>query len=146
MKNHYKLWIIVSLILVFAAGLIGGILIDQHFIQKKPRPPEKNSVHFPTLEIMARELNLTQDQQEKIKDIFTNNEERFKSLRKDFFDQLSTIRIQLNAEIKSVLTPEQASKFDAMIEKYVSKKRKEMEERKKRLERHQDPKNKGEKR
>lgn len=146
MKNHYKFWIVFSLIIVFAAGVAGGILLDKYVITKKPERTRKkrSSVRFPTLDMMAQELNLSSEQQEQIRDIFKNNEERFKTLRKQIDERFTTIRTQLKDEIKSVLNDEQKLKFEAMIEKYRSQRRKEMEERKKRSNKHSE--DKGEKR
>ncbi len=133
MKNYNKFWIVFSLIVVFAAGFIGGILFEKHVIDKKveKRVKRRSSVRFPSLEMMAKELSLTPEQEEQIREIFKNNEERFKNLRKNIDDRLSSIRSQLKNEIKNVLTDEQVVEFEAMIEKYISQRKKEMEKRKK---------------
>lgn len=146
MKNYNKFWIVFSLIVVFAAGFIGGILFEKHLIDKKveKRVKRRSSVRFPSLEMMAQELSLTTDQEEQIREIFKNNEERFKNLRKNIDECLSSIRSQLKNEIKNVLTDEQVVKFEAMIEKYISQRKKEMERRKKHPRNHR--KDKGEKR
>lgn len=148
MKNHYKFWIIFSMIFIFAAGLVGGIFINKLFIQKRLERPESRPAPHRSIEMMAKELNLSSEQQEKIREIFKNNEERFKSLRKEFFDHLSEIRIQLKNEIKNVLTEEQGKKFEAMIEKFESQMRKEQERKRppERHERYEKKNNKGEKR
>lgn len=142
MKNHYKFWIVFSLIIVFAAGVAGGILLDKYVIAKKPEIQRKkrSSVRFPTLDMMAQELNLSSEQQEQIREIFRNNEERFKIMRKQIDERFTTIRTQLKNEIKSVLDNEQKLKFEAMIEKYRSQRRKEIEERKKRSNKHSEDK------
>lgn len=146
MKNYNKFWIVLSLIVVFAAGVMGGILFEKHLIDKKveKRVKKRSSVRFPSLEMMAQELSLTPKQQEQIKEIFKNNEERFKNLRKNIDERLSSIRSQLKTEIKNVLTDEQVLKFEAMIQKYISQRKKEMEKRKKHPSNH--GKDKGEKR
>ncbi|MFB0566309.1 MAG: Spy/CpxP family protein refolding chaperone [Candidatus Aminicenantaceae bacterium] len=134
MKNHYKFWIIISLVIVFAAGVAGGIILERNFIDKKPKRISKrrNHVRFPTLDTMSQELSLTAEQQEQIREIFTNNEEKFKNLRSQMRKQLSYMRSLLKSDIKEVLTDDQNSKFEAMIEKYLSQRRKESDERKKR--------------
>lgn len=144
MKNHYKLWIVFSLIIVFAAGVIGGILFEQNVLDKKTKKitRKRAPVRFPSLEMMAEELNLTEDQQEQIREIFNNNEERFKIMRSQIHERFSSIRSQLKSEIKNVLTEEQNIKFEAMIEKYLSQRKKEQEERKKHSKK--PKKNKGE--
>ena len=133
MKNYNKFWIVFSLIVVFAAGFMGGILFEKHLIDKKveKRVKRRSSVRFPSLEMMAQELSLTPDQEEKIREIFKNNEERFNNLRKNIDERLSSIRIQLKDEIKNVLTDEQTLKFEAMIQKYISQRKKDAEQRKK---------------
>jgi hypothetical protein len=139
MKNYNKFWIVFSLIVVFAAGFIGGILFEKHLIDKKveKRVKRRSSVRFPSLEMMAQELSLTPEQKDQIREIFKN-------LRKNIDDRLSSIRSQLKNEIKNVLTDEQVLKFEAMIEKYISQRKKEMEKRKKHPKNHR--KDKGEKR
>jgi len=142
MKNNYKFWIVFSLIIVFAAGVIGGVLFEKHLTDKKveKRVKKKNSVRFPSLEMMAQELNLTPEQQEQIREIFKNNEERFKNLRSHISERLSSIRSQLKSEIKNVLNEEQNLKFEAMIEKYISQRKKEMEKGKKYPKKHRKDK------
>ncbi len=135
MKNNYKLWIILSLIVVFIAGVISGILIDKNVLNKrKPDTRRQSSTHFPTLEIMAEELALSAEQQGQIREIFQNNEEHFKNLRSDMHRSLSDIRAQLLTDIKSVLTENQKNKFEAMIDKYRSQRKREYEKRKNRQE------------
>ena len=141
MNNHYKLWTIVSLIVVFAAGLVSGILLDKHIFNKKPtRKIERTDFkrtgppRYPTLDQWTQELGLTPEQKEKLQEIFKNNEERFKTLRKDMDKNLRDIRTQLTKEIKSVLTEEQKAKYEAMIEKYRSMRKRESDKRKKQSE------------
>ncbi len=151
MKNHYKLWTIISLIIVFSTGLISGVLLDKHIFNKKHKNRHErtdrkrtSSTHYPTLDQWTQELGLTPEQKEKIQEIFKNFnlEERFKTLRKDNNERLRDIRIQLNNEIKSVLTEDQQVKYEAMINKYHSQRKRESDKRK----RQSDGQNKGDKR
>lgn len=133
MKNHYKFWIVFSFIVVFAAGVIGGILFEKNVLGKEPKriTRSRSSVRFPTLDKMALELELTAEQQEQIREIFKNNEERLKTLKNQIHEQFSSMRTKLKNEIDNVLNEEQRSKFEAMIEKYLSQRRKDMEKRRK---------------
>ncbi|MDH5742226.1 MAG: hypothetical protein OEZ52_01645 [Candidatus Aminicenantes bacterium] len=146
MKNNYKFWIVLSLIVVFSAGVAGGILFENYFLDKRPKKREerRSPVRFPTMEMMADELGLTTDQQEKIRDVFRNNEERLKQYRSQIHQQYSSLRTQLKKEIEDVLTEEQKTKFQAMIDKYLSERKRQMEERNKRSEGSQ--RNRGERR
>jgi len=137
MKNHYKPWIIFSFVIVFLAGVFGGILLEKHIIDKKPKKisqtKKRSSAHFPTLDIMAEELDLSLEQQEQIRKVFNNNEERLKELRIQINKQFFSMRSQLLSEIKNVLNKEQAIKFGTMIERHISQRKKEMKERENRL-------------
>ncbi len=147
MKNNYKLWIVLSFIIVFAAGVAGGVLFENNFLDKKPRrnTERRSSVRFPTLEMMAKELGLTSEQQEKLREIFKNNEERLNTLRSQIHDQYSALRVQVKEEMMQVFSEDQKVKFEAMIEKYLAQRKKEMEERNKRS-RSNGRNNKGEQR
>jgi hypothetical protein len=150
MKNNYKFWTVLSLIVVFLAGVASGVLVDKHILVKKqkartekPDSKKRQPVPYPALDLMADELNLTIEQREKMREIFKNNEERFKKLRKDQYECLKDIRSQLNKEIKSVLTEEQQAKYEAMIEKYRSQRNRDWEDKKRQSDR--KPSDKGEK-
>jgi flagellar basal body-associated protein FliL len=139
MKNSNKFWIIVSLIVVFAAGVIAGVLFDNKLLDKRSRRSEKerNSVRFPTIEMIAEELSLTEEQQEKFRQIFRDNEERLKNYRAQIHEQYGSLRAQLKKEIDSILTEEQQVKFQAMIDKYLLERKKQMEERDRRSKGHE---------
>jgi len=134
MRNNYKIWITLSFIVVFVAGVVCGVLFEDRILEKgrEKSRRERDSVHFPTLETMAGELELTSGQQEQIRQFFGNNEERFKNMRNEIHTRLSHIRTQLITDIKSVLDEGQNEKFDAMIEKYKAQRMREHDERKNR--------------
>jgi len=146
MKNGNKFWIVLSFIIVFVAGIATGILVENNFLDKKPRnsTERRSSIRFPTLDMMAEELGLTAEQQEQLREIFNNNEERLKTYRSQIHDHYRTLRAQLKQEMDNVFTEEQKAKFEAMIEKYLSERKKETEDRKRRSKR--EPSNRGERR
>lgn len=148
MKNHSKLWIILSLVVVFVAGLLSGIFLEQHLISKrtKKKTERRSSVRFPSLKIMAEELSLTSEQQEQIREVFKKSEERMKELSSSYRKQYSQTRSWLKDEIKSVLSEEQNQKFEAMIQKYISQRKKETDRRSRGKQRHSNKssKDKGE--
>lgn len=131
MKNHYKFWIILSFIVVFIVGALAGVLIDKHLLPAKDKPHrDRRAVRFPTLEIMAEELQLTSEQEEAIRGVFRNNEESLKKLNRLIHEHISAIRSQLKEEIKNILTEEQNIKFEEMINRYIKQREKEMDKRK----------------
>ncbi len=118
-----KLWVILSLVLSFGAGVVAGIFAEKEFLGR--RAPAHKRQAPPSMDSWAKDLGLTAEQQAKIQDIFKQNEGRIKTLRSDFFKHLGEIRAQLKSEIDAVLTPEQRKKQDAMIQKHNEQRRKE---------------------
>jgi|Deesub1362A_J573_1020465.scaffolds.fasta_scaffold00101_96 hypothetical protein len=137
MKNHNKFWIILSFIILFVIGFIGGIIVDHYLLQPKSlfsKPPHRTrpTARFPTLEMMAQELGLTPEQQQQIRQVFQNNDQQLHELHQEVIQQLKKIRSQLKKEINAILDKEQEAKFEAMIQKYIKQRKKEWERRRKR--------------
>jgi len=63
--NKSRLWIILSLILLFAAGMVAGIFADKWFLSKKADARRNPGNRPPTLEFWTKELGLTVEQQAK---------------------------------------------------------------------------------
>jgi Spy/CpxP family protein refolding chaperone len=129
MKNKYMIWIVLSLVVAFAAGLVGGIFGERYIFQKRHARGDKGSAHFPSLEQMALDLGLSADQQEQIRKIFERNEAKLKELRADMHGRLRSIRAEVKNEIDKVLTAEQRQKIETMIEKHTGQGKKKPEER-----------------
>ncbi len=130
MNTKLRLWIVVSLVAVFAIGVAVGYFGERYVVHKRHeearggkgdgRPP-----HFPTVETMAKDLGLSLEQQDKIREIFKNNEPRLEALSGEVHQHLHDLREQLMAEIKAVLTPEQNAKLDARLREFREKRTKE---------------------
>lgn len=120
-----RVWIVLSFILVFAAGLVAGVFGHNWLAAKKPadrRPP--------TMENWAKEIGLSADQQARLKDVFKANDARIrgdarlKELRIETSKRFGELRRQLQSEIDAQLTPEQKVKTDAMIKRHEEERRK----------------------
>ena len=136
MKNNYKFWIALSFLAIFVAGIVSGVVLERHFLDKKPRREHRSSREGSHegenrfLDRMAQELSLTAEQKLQMQDIFKNSEERIKSLRGKIDEQYRALRVQFVEEIKSILTEEQVKKYDAMIEAYRARRKAQAEKRK----------------
>jgi Spy/CpxP family protein refolding chaperone len=127
-----RFWIILALLLVFAAGVVGGIFSDRWFLAKRPAARRGGPGHYPTIDRWAKDLGLGPEQQEKIRAIFKANEERIKNLGADFDKHIREMRRQLKSEIDAVLTAEQKQKLESMIQKHMEQMRKQYGERQRR--------------
>jgi Spy/CpxP family protein refolding chaperone len=132
MNSKAKFWIVFSLIVVFIIGGAASYFGERYFVHKRhePRPQEKDrrDAHFPTLKILAKELNLSQAQQDQIREIFKRNEDRLKAFGDEFHKRVSEMRSQIKNEIDGVLTPEQRQTLEAMINEYIGKRKAQYEE------------------
>jgi len=60
---------------------------------------------------LTQELNLTADQQAKVKEILTKSEEESKKILDEARQRTQEVRNKANNEIADILTPEQKAKF-----------------------------------
>ncbi len=143
--SKYKFWLVLSLIVAFAAGVFGGIFSERYYFHRKRHAnlartqTERSPAHFPSIEQLAQDLNLSTEQQELIRKIFERNDAKLKELRSDMRGRLNTIRAELKQELDAVLTAEQKQKFEAMIEKYLEQRKRESDRRRESQQREGSP-------
>ncbi|MBC7362306.1 MAG: hypothetical protein H5U06_08510 [Candidatus Aminicenantes bacterium] len=129
MKDKYKLWIALSLVVVFGLGVAVGVLSEKACLSKnKSKPPQKQEP-FPTMEVISKELQLTPEQEAQIREVFKRSEERFEAFRKEVHTRLGELRDQLKSEMDSVLTPEQQKKMQEMMDRYMRQRKRNSSER-----------------
>jgi Spy/CpxP family protein refolding chaperone len=140
MPNKYRLWLVLTLLAAFAAGLMGGIFSERYFFRPhRHSRSQRDTQRAPDLEQMAKDLGLSLDQKESIRQIFERNEVRFKDLRAEMRKRLSDIRAGIKDEIDAVLTPEQKQKLDSIIAQHQAKENKEAEKKRENSERERSP-------
>jgi Spy/CpxP family protein refolding chaperone len=134
--NRSRLWFVLAVVLIFAAGVAVGVFAGRGVLAKRPafrRPSGPSGAGVPTMSRWFRDLGLTPEQQAKMNEIFKANDERMrndekiKELRAESNKRFAEIREQLKREIDAVLTVEQKSKLDAMIQKNLEERRKDSE-------------------
>jgi Spy/CpxP family protein refolding chaperone len=138
MKTKYKILVALTLLVVFGLGVAAGVLGERYAEHRKDRRAEARRPHPPSPESWAKELGLTQEQQDKIHEIFKQNEVRMKAFRTENRARLSELRKMLWDEINAVLTPEQRKKNDEMIRRAEEWRKKESERNPSRDRRDQD--------
>ena len=138
MKTKYKILIALSLVVVFGLGVAAGVLGERYLMHRGDRRMASRP-HMPSPEDWAKELGLTQEQQDKIHAIFTANEERMKTFRAENHEKLDQLRKMLKDEIDAVLTPEQRQKNDEMIRRFEEWRKKESERNPSRVRRDTEP-------
>jgi Spy/CpxP family protein refolding chaperone len=127
MKTKYKFLVALTLLVVFGLGVAAGVLGERYVVHKSERRTAAARSHPPSPESWAKELGLTQEQQDKIHEIFKRNEERMKAYRTESRARLGELRKMLWDETDAVLTPEQKQKNDEMIRRFEERRKKEAE-------------------
>ena len=134
--SRSRLWVVLAVVLIFAAGTAVGIFAERGVLAKRPqfrRGPSPSGGGVPTMGRWFKDLELTDAQQAKMKEIFKANDERMrndekiKQLRAESNKRFAEIREQLKQEIDAVLTAEQKKKLEAMIQRNLEERRKDSE-------------------
>ena len=121
MIKKYRIWVALTLLAVFALGAAAGVFGERYLMHRPSRRPSQPHTPFPLLEPVAKALALTAEQQDKLREIFKRSDERMKVLDTEIHARLREIRAQLKNEVDGVLTPEQRTKLEELIQKEMSK-------------------------
>ena len=134
--NRVRVWFALFVLVVFCAGLAGGVLIDRAlgrraaaFDRGGPRGAMDFGPGGPSgpggpgarrsgpprmlVERLAGELNLTSEQRTKVEEILTARRARLETVQREVRERFDTEQQALRDEIRAVLTPDQQQKFDA---------------------------------
>jgi len=109
-------WVIMALI--FLLGAITGSLLTigfgSHFARTPQPPPGPQELGNHWMMHLAHRLNLTDDQQGKIRPIVMDAETRIVAVHRQDVDAISRIMADTNTKIAQVLTPDQQAALKQM--------------------------------
>jgi Spy/CpxP family protein refolding chaperone len=103
---------------IFAVGSITGWMAGTKTTKQKmlsPPPPEEIGSRI--RQDIHKELNLSPEQKAKVDAILEQNSKEMKSLFDAHFQRVRAVASNRNAQITSVLTPEQKVKFEELEKK-----------------------------
>lgn len=98
--------------ITLVAALI--ILCQAAWAQDGPKPNKKKENR---IEMLDQKLELTEAQRSEIENLFASEKEQMKLLKEEIRtnrDSMRAIHDETHAQIKAILTPEQAAKFEEM--------------------------------
>jgi len=136
MTSSTRIWFGVFIVLVFVTGAFAGVLLDRAWLLRGAGPgigpfvggggPLLGGRRGPgrggpagagidrTARWMARQLELTDDQRERVRELLTRWNARASDLQSQVRRNFEIEQGQLRAEIETLLTPEQIEKFRDM--------------------------------
>ena len=128
--SKVRVWFALFVLVIFCAGLAGGALVARRLLpterpidrlMRGPRgagPGDPDGRRGPMrgllIERLARDLDLTAEQRTKVDQALASSRGRLDTLQRDVRDRFDAERRTVRDEIRSVLTPGQQQKFDAM--------------------------------
>ncbi len=123
MKKFWKVGI--ALLVVLLLGLSSSrILFRRHFFEHAN--PDRH--YEKILNRFNSKLHLSPDQKTKVAATLDQSRQRIKALRAELRPKFDEIRDSANAEIRSVLNPDQQMKFDEMQAEWKARKGKRQSE------------------
>ncbi|MFN8059491.1 MAG: hypothetical protein U0Q12_10015 [Vicinamibacterales bacterium] len=122
--NAKRGWFVLFLTIVFLSGLGVGVLLSRQLESpaaassvarqrgRRPVPPPAELAHR-----LKKDLELNDDQERDLERIFTAGRERLQGLRREVRARFDAEHRDVRAEVDKVLTPEQQSRFDAIVKR-----------------------------
>ena len=111
-KNSWQVRIAAAII--FVLGFVAGV-----FALNVYRGLARGGGHPANrMEMLAERLELTEDQQVKVREIFNDTREQVRALRKESQPKFDEIRRQADGRLQTVLTPEQWQKFQSVRDEF----------------------------
>lgn len=110
--RHWK--IAVSLLALFVMGTVTGGVLTIAIIKKKLQ--ENDNWPKTTYSLYKKRLNLTPEQEEKLKPAFTQAGEDLREIRRVTMRDIFGVIRRVNVEVEKELTPEQKAEFDKLRE------------------------------
>lgn len=118
-----KIWIVAAFVLTFAVGVLTGALLVRSFglapfapmpmgergPRHFPRPGER--APLPSVEMLQRQFDLDEAQQEQVANIIEKYREEFQEHFRQVHPIMQGLLGEMRGEIESVLRPEQLEKF-----------------------------------
>jgi Spy/CpxP family protein refolding chaperone len=116
------LTVLIVLIALFAGGAASA---EWHAAQEaSPARPQKGTSHA---DILARDLNLTSEQKDKVQAIYRERDRKFKSLYEEFRAQREAAKADAESKFQAVLTDAQKEKLKEVNKKNSSEKARALE-------------------
>lgn len=112
----------IVVLVVFAGGLVIGVVADRLWMMHHGPGPHRLAVHVITARVLGRlddELHLTPQQHDEVKKILDAHAARIQAISEGMHPQIRQEVERNNDEIARLLTPEQRQKFDKLKMQFV---------------------------
>ncbi len=128
-KQTTRVWFGLFVALVFVAGAGAGVMVAPRLAPARHAPPRAfegrpgpglrgpNGERRRLAPLIARDLGLDADQQEKLSEVFARRRGRLEAIQKNVRQQFEAEQKELREEIRAILRPDQMQKFDEWLQR-----------------------------
>jgi Spy/CpxP family protein refolding chaperone len=99
-------------------GIVAGILLDQGLLMKSFRVFSSPPPYVRFKNRVIKDLGLTSTQQAQLEQLLQRRQEAFDDFRKSMEGRYMEMRVATRDSVRDLLTPEQQSKFDALVKEF----------------------------
>ena len=135
-QSKARLIVVSVFVIGFAAGALALNLYEK-LSRSSPNNTPRNGTEF-LLKRMNDNVGLSSDQQDQIKKILDETNDKYKDLRtemepriKDFLPRFNAVRQESRDRIRALLNPEQLPKYEQMVTEHDKMREQEKEQRSK---------------
>ncbi|MFL6591014.1 MAG: hypothetical protein ACJ8M4_12670 [Chthoniobacterales bacterium] len=116
MNNALKWKLAIAFLIVFGAGVATGAMFGAFHLRHHIflGPPHSGDVHDRMREHLRRALDLTSEQETKIKPIVDSTSAKLETIRIETAERVRTVMEDSKREIAPILSPEQQKKMDQL--------------------------------
>jgi len=134
-KQITRVWFGLFVVLVFAAGAGTGVMVAPRLepgrrvmpraFEGRPGPGLRgpNGERRRLAPLIAQDLGLDADQQQKLSEVFAQRRGRLEAIQKNVRQQFEAEQKELREEIRAILRPDQMQKFDEWLQRAAERRR-----------------------
>jgi len=111
MENRSKLWAVGLLLAIGTAAFASGAATMNYVGDRPPETRRRCSYSG----MLQRELSLTDAQRDSVRVVWRRHRGEFRAALQPVQPQLDSVRAQVRAELRAMLTPDQRTAFDRLI-------------------------------
>jgi Spy/CpxP family protein refolding chaperone len=126
-KRIAILLVLVVFVLGAAAGGLGTYLFRAHIASASNRRPQQDHAHQKMTSATSpalKDLGLSPDQQKQIDGVLAQLQTQYGTIHEQWSARMDQTRKQGRDQIRAILTPDQASKFDDTLRKWDEERKK----------------------
>lgn len=113
LKRRQKLAMALLGVVILSSGFVLGASVTFFVLRERIRPVPPPFPSERILEGLTKDLQLNEDQQEQVKNLFDDLHEKFTIVREEVGKEMTGHRKGMDARMKTILTEEQFSKWES---------------------------------